>query len=235
MTEKKSWGSTVLGWFIVQDDDPASPVAASPAADADAAVIAAAAQSSPPVFQQEPPSPSGGQVPFDEVFDAAGIDADERERVSKAQQLLGSLPAETPTAVKKQIVEASLKAFGVPIDNIIETGVAEIQALEGYIRKSAGDTQQLLEEANRRIAQFEDEIRKLRRRHGTADPGAAGGCGGLQRQEAGRPAGARVLRAGGGGAGRPGVAAAARSVGAGRRSLSGRRAGTRRYEFRSTW
>jgi hypothetical protein len=158
MTDKKSWGSTVLGWIIVQDDAPASPGGASPAADADAAVIAAAAQSSPPVFQQEPPSPSGGQVPFD----AAGIDADERERVSKAQQLLGSLPAETPTVVKKQIVEASLKAFGVPIDNIIETGVAEIQALEVYIRKSASDTQQLLEEANRRIAQFEDEVRKLR-------------------------------------------------------------------------
>ncbi len=162
MTDKKSWGSTVLGWFIVQDDASASPGGASPAADADAAVIAAAAESSPPVFQQEPPSPSGGQVPFDEVFGAAGIDADERERVSKAQQLLGSLPAETPTVVKKQIVEASLKAFGVPIDNIIETGVAEIQALEVYIRKSAGDTQQLLEEANRRIAQFEDEVRKLR-------------------------------------------------------------------------
>jgi hypothetical protein len=152
----------VLGWFIVQDAAAASPGGASLAADADAAVIAAAAQSSPPVFQQEPPSPSGGHVPFDEVFGAAGIDADERERVSKAQQLLGGLPAETPLGVKKQIVEASLKAFGVPIDNIIETGVAEIQALEVYIRKSAGDTQQLIEEANRRIAQFEDEVRKLR-------------------------------------------------------------------------
>ena len=162
MTDKKSWGSTVLGWFIVQDDAPASPGGASPGPAADAATIAAATQSSPPVFQQEPPAPSGGQVPFDEVFGAAGIDADERERIGKAQQLLGSLPAETPNAVKKQIVEASLKAFGVPIDNIIETGVAEIQALEVYIRKSAGDTQQLLEEANRRIAQFEDEVRKLR-------------------------------------------------------------------------
>jgi hypothetical protein len=162
MTEKKSWGSTVLGWFIVQDDAQGPPAGASQGADADAALIAAAAQAAPAVFQQEPPAPSGGQVAFDDVFGAAGIDADERERVAKAQQLLGSLPAETPTAVKKQIVEASLKAFGVPIDNIIETGVAEIQALEVYIRKSAGDTQLLLEEANRRIAQFEEEIKKLR-------------------------------------------------------------------------
>jgi hypothetical protein len=163
MTEKKSWGSTVLGWFIVQDDAPASSEGGAAAADA-ALIAAAGAQPSPAVFQQEPPAPTDGQVAFDEVFSAAGIDASERERVGKAQQLLGSLPAETPVAVKKQIVEASLKAFGVPIENIIEAGVAEIQALEGYIRKNAGDTQQVLEESNRRIAQFEDEVRKLKAR-----------------------------------------------------------------------
>lgn len=163
MTEKKSWGSTVLGWFIVQDDAAASPAGAT--AEDDAALIAAAAaQPSPAIFQQEPPAPTDGQVAFDEVFNAAGIDASERERVGKARQLLGSLPAETPVAVKKQIVEASLKAFGVPIENIIEAGVAEIQALEGYIRKNAGDTQQVLEESNGRIAQFEDEVRKLKAR-----------------------------------------------------------------------
>ncbi len=229
MTDKKSWGSTVLGWFIVQDDAAASPGGALPAADADAAVIAAAA----PAHRRLSSSRSRRRHPAvrwrsTRCSARPGIDADERERVGKAQQLLGSLPAETPIAVKKQIVEASLKAFGVPIDNIIETGVAEIQALEAYIRKSAGDTQQLLEEANRRIAQFEEEVRKLRGVDGAANPGAAGGCGRVQREEARRPAGARVLRPGGRRPGGPGVAAASRSVGAGRRSVNGRRAGTRR-------
>jgi hypothetical protein len=167
VSEKKGWGSTVLGWFIVQEDG-AVPPGGSAAGDADAAVIAAAAASSAPVpavFEKEPPPPSGdGQVPFDDVFTAAGIDAAERERVGKAQQLLASLPAETPVGVRKQIVEASLKAFGVPIENIIEAGVAEIQALEGYIRKSASDTQQLLQDTTSRIAQFEDEVKKLRGR-----------------------------------------------------------------------
>jgi hypothetical protein len=165
MTDKKNWGSTVLGWFIVQDDaGAAGSAAAAPSAEADAAVIAAAAaaQPAPQIFQQEPPPATDGQVAFDQVFTAAGIDDEERERVVKAQQLLGSLPAETPVPVKKQIVEASLKAFGVPIENIIETGVAEIQALEAYIRKSAGDTQQVLEDTTHRIAQFEDEVKKLR-------------------------------------------------------------------------
>ncbi|HEY3381749.1 MAG TPA: hypothetical protein VGK32_08270 [Vicinamibacterales bacterium] len=168
MTDKKNWGSTVLGWFIVQDGEPAETTAAasSGAADADASVIASAAaeQPAPVFFKNEPPAPKGGDVAFDEVFDAAGIDAVERERVGKARDLLGSLPAETPVPVKKQIVEASLKAFGVPIDNIIEAGVAEIQALEGYIRKNAGDTERVLEESNHRIAQFEDEIKKLKTR-----------------------------------------------------------------------
>jgi hypothetical protein len=165
MTDKKNWGSTVLGWFIVQDDaGAAASAAAAPSAEADAAVIAAAAagQPAPQIFQQEPPPATDGQVAFDQVFTAAGVDDVERERVVKAQQLLGSLPAETPVPVKKQIVEASLKAFGVPIENIIETGVAEIQALEAYIRKSAGDTQQVLEDTTHRIAQFEDEVKKLR-------------------------------------------------------------------------
>ncbi|HSK10982.1 MAG TPA: hypothetical protein VK911_15475, partial [Vicinamibacterales bacterium] len=88
--------------------------------------------------------------------------AEERERVLKAQQLLAGLPSETPLAVKKQIVEASLNAFGVPIDSIIESGAAEIQALEAFIRKSAADTHALLEESKRRIAQLEEETRKVR-------------------------------------------------------------------------
>ncbi len=167
MTDKKSWGSTVLGWFIVQDEAqvPDTPAPAAPSSD-DVAVIAgaAAAPPAPEFFQKDPPPPTGGQVAFDGVFESARIDAGERERVAKAQQLLGSLPAETPGPVKKQIVEASLKAFGVPIDNIIETGVAEIQALEGYIRKTAADTQQLLDESTKRIGQFEDEVKKLKAR-----------------------------------------------------------------------
>jgi len=166
VTDKKSWGSTVLGWFVVQDEEQAGASTSGDASsvDADAALIAAAAAEPPVsgVFQNAPPAPVGGKVEFEAVFEAAGIDAGERERVGKAQQLLSSLPAETPVAVKKQIVEASLKAFGVPIDNIIEAGVAEVQALEGYIRQNASDTQALLEESTRRIAQLEEEVRKVR-------------------------------------------------------------------------
>ena len=96
------------------------------------------------------------------MFEAAGIDADERGRVDKAVELISSLPSETPVGVKRQIVEASLKAFGVPLDSIIEAAASEIEALEGYIRAGASDTDAVLEESRRRIAQHEEEVRTLR-------------------------------------------------------------------------
>ena len=167
MSEGRNWGSTVLGWFIVREENAdatdvvatAGP-AASPGTDAQAT---AAPEPGPAFFQSEPPPPTtAGQVDFDGVFAAAGISDEERQRVAKAGELLASLPAETPVAVRKQIVEASLRAFGVPIERIIEAGVGEIQALEGYIRRGASDTQKVLEESNRRIALYENEIKSLR-------------------------------------------------------------------------
>jgi hypothetical protein len=65
-------------------------------------------------------------------------------------------------AVKKQIVEASLKAFGVPVDKIIEATVEEIQALDGYIRNGAADNEKLIQESEARIKQYEQEIANIR-------------------------------------------------------------------------
>jgi len=160
--DKKGWGSTVVGWFIVQDENAASGAPSEVSADQAPAEAAAEGQAAPAFFQTPPPSAPGGRVDFGAVFEAAGIDAEERERVDKAIQLLASLPADTPTAVKKQIVEASLKAFGVPLERIIEGGAGEIQALEGYIRAGAADTQKVLEESNERIRKYEEEIQHIR-------------------------------------------------------------------------
>ena len=90
------------------------------------------------------------------------MDAEERGRVARTVDLLRSLPAGTDAAVKKQIVEASLKAFGVPIEKIIEAGVEEIQALDGYIRNGAADNEKLTQESDARIKQYEEEIRNIR-------------------------------------------------------------------------
>ena len=171
MTDKKGWGSTVMGWFIVQDgqtpksgDDeyvPFSDAGATPKKGA-AAAAAPAAKPMPQVFTTPPPAAKGGNVDFDAVFDAAGVDAEERGRVTKAADLLKSLPAGTDPIVRKQIVEASLRAFGVPIDQIIEAGVQEIQALEAYIRSGASDTESLSNESEKRIAQLQQQITDIR-------------------------------------------------------------------------
>lgn len=160
MSEPRSWGTTVLGWFVVRDGESHE----SPAQDvpADQSPADTPAGTAPTFFQTPPPPATGGHVDFEGVFAAAGIDRDERERVERASELLASLPSETPVAVRKQIVEAAMKAFGVPLDKIIETGVEEIQALEGYIRTSVAETNQLLAESRTRIEQLEREIRDVR-------------------------------------------------------------------------
>jgi hypothetical protein len=159
MSDNKTWGSTVMGWFVVKDQAEGSEEPVAAVAD-DAA--AAAPQADVPVFTTPPPPAPGGKVDFDQVFEAAGIDADERQRVSRTLELLTSLPPDTEAAVKKQIVMASLRAFGVPIEKIIEAGAQELQALDGYIRAGAGDTDKVTSEADQRIKQYEEEIVKLK-------------------------------------------------------------------------
>ena len=175
MSDKKSWGETVAGWFIERDAPPASPAPEVPTEDppSDGTSYGSAGSSavsdnyttpSPTqsVFQSAPPPPTGGKVEFAAVFSAAGVDDEEQQRVARTTDLLKSLPAGTDAAVKKQIVEASLKAFGVPIEKIIEATAEEIQALDGYIRNCAADNEKLIQESDARIKQYELEITNIR-------------------------------------------------------------------------
>ena len=165
MADKKGFGSTVLGWFVVREGEDAPHAATSESADA---LIAKYAQEEPPApppevkLAGELPKSEGGKVDFPAVFRAAGLGDEEQGRVEKATTLLKTLPAETPKDVKKQIVEASLKAFGYPIDQIIEAGAQEIQALEVYIQSGQRDTQALLAESQKRMSELEAEIARLK-------------------------------------------------------------------------
>ena len=195
MSDKKGWGSTVLGWFVVQEGQesgqPTADVHAEPTAggtdladelirrysggggspsaatattpEAPAHDDSAAPAPTTETFRPSPPVAPGGQVDFEAVFEAAGVDAEERGRVSRAVELLNSLPAGTDVAVKKQIVEASLRAFGVPVEKIIEAGAEEIQALEFYQRAGASETEQLISESEQRIRDLEQEIADIRK------------------------------------------------------------------------
>lgn len=168
---KKGLGETVLGWFVERVDE--DEVEQTPEA-----LIDEYANKKAPA----PPPPNApksvrleGAVPMvaagrsldpnalAQVYQAAKITPEEQERVKKAQSLVDSLPAETPKDVKRQIVEASLKAFGVPIEDIVETGVEQIQALEAYIQHGARHTQSVLQDAQARIEKLQAEIMEVKK------------------------------------------------------------------------
>jgi hypothetical protein len=171
MSDKKGWGSTVAGWFIERDEPHGTPTEIE-TPENEAGITTSQIASVPDnyttpsptrvVFQTAPPPPSGGKVDFVAVFKSAGVDDEEQQRVARTTDLLRSLPADTDAAVKKQIVEASLKAFGVPIEKIIEATAEEIQALDGYIRNCAADNEKLIQESDARIKQYEQEITNIR-------------------------------------------------------------------------
>jgi hypothetical protein len=188
MSTKKSLGDTVLGWFVVRegeeedeqaaaketrvvtDKKPAAPSPLGKGPGKAAAAPAAPARPAPPPVAlkgSEVPPVVAGATPdakvFAQVYRAADISQAEQERVEKALNLVQSLPVETPREVKKQIVEASLKAFGIPVDEIIEAGAQEIQALDAYIKHGERHTQEVLTEASARVARLEAEIAEVRR------------------------------------------------------------------------
>jgi DNA-binding transcriptional MerR regulator len=163
MREKKGWGSSVLGVFVARDkegDELAPPPdAAEPAAPEEAPAGATPLpMGAEPVTS--PPAAPGGRVDFAAVYAAAGIDTAEQARVAKAAELLGALPAGSESA--RQIVEASLKAFGVPVDEIIAAGENEMRALDAYVASGTAASRQALAEAQQRIAEHEQEIQRLR-------------------------------------------------------------------------
>ena len=161
----KGWGTTVLGWFVTNDGDASTSKGAG---DADALIakysVNEGAPASPAVELKGPlPAVVEGAIDLAKVFEAGGVDAEERGRVEKAQELLRSLPSETPAPVKKQIVEASLKAFGVSTEKIIEAAVSEIEALEAFIRAGQAEAQKVLAEGNSRIAELERETADVKK------------------------------------------------------------------------
>ncbi len=176
----------MLGWFVVREEDENQPEAtteeliekyekkSAPAAPAAAAQARGRAPAAPP----PPPTPAvklnasapkiiAGSTPtssvFAQVYRSAEIDDAEQERVEKALTLLQALPTETPKEIKKQIVEASMKAFGIPVDQIIETGAQQIQALDAFIKHGEQQTQSVLSDARARVLKLDAEIAEIRK------------------------------------------------------------------------
>lgn len=186
MPEEKGLGSKLLGLFVEVKDDgtPADGTAAVEKADGEktAAELVAelAGQSAPKRGAASPPAPvaaapaakvsvpthSGpvtpAQVDFDVVFNSAGMDAADLDRVRKAEELLKSLPESTPIDVKRQIVEASLKAFGFEISKIVTAAQNQLKAVDTYVRLNEQQTAKAITDAQAKIAQLEDQVITLK-------------------------------------------------------------------------
>lgn len=102
------------------------------------------------------------KVDFPAVLRKAGLSDEEQGRVDKALTLLHNLPAETPTEIKRQIVAASLQAFGIPVDRILESALLHIAVFEKHARAGETETQSTLEQSTRRLAELEREAMRIR-------------------------------------------------------------------------
>jgi hypothetical protein len=114
-----------------------------------------------PAIEVSDPSPTP-PIDFVAILATAGIQPEVLDRVGKAKQLLRSLPADTPSTAKRQIVEAAFKAFEIPTQKIIDGASAEIQALRSFIKVGEEEKAAKLTEGERRIAVLEGEIRDVR-------------------------------------------------------------------------
>jgi hypothetical protein len=111
------------------------------------------------------PGPSGpvtaATVDFDAVFRSAGVDAADLDRVRKAEELLKALPEATPHDIKRQIVEASLKAFGFDLQKIVAAAQSQTKALDTWTRLNEQQTKKAITDAQAQIAQLEDKVISL--------------------------------------------------------------------------
>jgi hypothetical protein len=158
----KSLGKTVLGWFVVQDNEEGDATSE----ELIAKYGEAGASDAPLPVQLEGGLSLPGQgetIDFPAVYRAARISDEQQTHVERACGLLQTLPSETPKEVRRQIVEASLRAFGLPVDRIIESAAQEIQALEAYIRLGERDTQSTLSEGNQRLQELSDQMALVKR------------------------------------------------------------------------
>jgi len=124
----------------------------------------------PPAPPPPPPAPPpfrlatrySTTIDFPAVLLRSGVDAEQQQRVKRAQDLLRSLPEDSPAALKRRIVEAAFNAFDVPTQKIIGAATTEVAALEAFIQEGGAKAQRVLDEGTARIAELDAEIAEIR-------------------------------------------------------------------------
>ncbi|XXY13033.1 hypothetical protein WME88_32705 [Sorangium sp. So ce216] len=113
---------------------------------------------SPPLVPEDDVIAPPSEVDFAAILLAAGVTPDQRSKILKAQELLRTLPSETPVPVKRDIVEAAFKAFDVSTHEIVAAASKQVEALRAFTRTGEEHTQQVLAEGNHQIKLLEAKI-----------------------------------------------------------------------------
>jgi hypothetical protein len=178
MAGERGIGSRILGTFFnheepEQKQEPAPAAKGQTPAELVAEIAAASAKPSAPAQPVAPASvaaaPTSASKPFvelpptdfDKIFREAGMDVSDLDRVKKAEELLKSLPADTPPTVQKQIVEASLKAFGFDVQKIVAAAQNQRRALDTYVKVTDAATAKAVEDAETQIRTLTEKIASL--------------------------------------------------------------------------
>jgi lambda repressor-like predicted transcriptional regulator len=179
MSEEKGLGRKILGLFVEQAEGEgegevpsggksAADLVAELAQQSGAAPTKAAAAAPPPPgpalkFDKIAAPAAGAAIDFDAVFKDAGMDGEDLNRVRKAEELLKGLPEATPHDIKKQIVEASLKAFGFDVAKISAAAQNQKRALDAYVKVNEQLTAKGITDAQAQIAQLNEKIASLQK------------------------------------------------------------------------
>lgn len=178
---EKGLGSKLLGLFVevpeneeAKSDEGKSPAdivaelaqgtGAAPAAGKSGGrpAMPAAEAMPPPNVKLDKAPIAGAPTDFDAIFRDAGMDVSELDRVKKAEELLKSLPEATPQPIKKQIVEASLKAFGFEVEKIVTASQNQKRALDAYVKVNENATAKAITDAEAQIKSYNEKIAALR-------------------------------------------------------------------------
>lgn len=175
MAEPKGIGKKLLGLFVESEGGGEPDAAAGEKGEKSAADLVAelASSSAPKGAAPAAPAPNlrldklaapaaGAKINFDEIFTQGGVDPAQLERVNKAETLLKGLPEATPIDIKRQIVEASLNAFGIDPLTIITATQTQLQALDTFVKLVSEQTAKGISGAEEQIKKLNEQIATLR-------------------------------------------------------------------------
>lgn len=157
-TEPKGLGKKIKRLFVEEGEEDAPASAPPPSAAEEVAQIAQQAAPASSAAQVEP-----AQIDFGSIYRTAGLSQEELDEVERTEKLLKTLPANLPLETQKQILEGTLKTFGVAPERIRRTIGRQQRSLLAYASVVKQDTEKRDGEARARIEQLRADALKLER------------------------------------------------------------------------